>query len=311
MSTQTDDHEYDFDDYVNEPVPGRWSSRGPGNAGVEQCDCGYTLTWPAQTTDEDLAAMLRLWDRHEAACLENPDSATVAAMEASSPAEASERDHELLTLLRDRSAVRSVRRRDRDQCRFCGRALNFSARAARNAGTFVRIDKGDRGPASVETVVACCQGCESVRRHGTRRVVGMRSDEVEPRLRPAPARSCENCGTDLTGTDAPVLHVLPDGPFVDYCEDCVVAPEERGNLQQPYPLRDRALRDLHDLKAATAAAASPSPSAAAVRTLVRAGFISEDRAVEAFLAVEYPLVASLFASRVGDGATPTVGGERR
>ena len=61
MSASCDD---DYDDYAPR---GRWSSRGPGNAGEEGCDCGFTLSWP-DGTSEDRAAMLRLWADHESTC---------------------------------------------------------------------------------------------------------------------------------------------------------------------------------------------------------------------------------------------------
>lgn len=65
-------------DYVDVDIdeigaPSRWSSRGPDNAGEEACSCGFYLSWPPETTEEDRTTMLRLWGEHEASCT-GPDA---------------------------------------------------------------------------------------------------------------------------------------------------------------------------------------------------------------------------------------------
>lgn len=66
-SPDSPDVDFAYDDFDSDPS-GRWSSVGPGNAGEESCECGFYLSWPEDTTDEDRATMHRLWAEHEATC---------------------------------------------------------------------------------------------------------------------------------------------------------------------------------------------------------------------------------------------------
>lgn len=70
-----DDYEDDDFDYVPD---GPGGSVGPGNAGSRTCECGFTLAWPQDSTDDDKATMLQLFREHETDCPETTSTEAVA-----------------------------------------------------------------------------------------------------------------------------------------------------------------------------------------------------------------------------------------
>lgn len=58
-----------------------------------------------------------------------------------------------------------VRMRDGDACRWCGKVVNWAARNGNRCGTYDHLEPGK--PATVETYVVACGGCNSSRGDGT------------------------------------------------------------------------------------------------------------------------------------------------
>lgn len=55
-----------------------------------------------------------------------------------------------------------VRRRDGDQCRYCGQLVDWRARRGGRSGTYDHREPGQ--PATVDTYVVCCRACNSSRK---------------------------------------------------------------------------------------------------------------------------------------------------
>jgi len=81
-------------------------------------------------------------------------------------------------LSRDRDLVAAIRKRDGDECRYCGRVVDWTDRRGSAGGTYDHIDP--KGPNSLQNVVVACRGCNSGK--------GSRTPE-QARMKLIPAKS--------------------------------------------------------------------------------------------------------------------------
>lgn len=61
--------------------------------------------------------------------------------------------------------VDTIRKRDADRCRYCGRVVNFKDRRGDLAGTYDFMDPA--GPRTADNIVVCCHGCRRGRSQQT------------------------------------------------------------------------------------------------------------------------------------------------
>jgi hypothetical protein len=87
--------------------------------------------------------------------------------------------------LNDPGLRQALRRRDGDQCRYCGAIVNWSDRRGVTGATYDHVDP--RGDATMDNIVIACRGCNSRKRDRHPAEAGMR-------LRPAPK---SDLGLDL------------------------------------------------------------------------------------------------------------------
>lgn len=102
-------------------------------------------------------------------------------------------------LQRDVALITSIKRRDKDRCRYCGTQVNWRAHNGEAAATYDHVKPISAGGTNtLENVVVCCKGCNDRKGARTLRDAGMRlldpgslgaplADEVAPDS--APARS--------------------------------------------------------------------------------------------------------------------------
>jgi len=76
-----------------------------------------------------------------------------------------------IAFLRDPDLKRQLRARDGDQCRYCGKTVNWLDRKGANGATYDHIDP--RGEATMENLVIACRGCNSSKRNRTPEQAGM------------------------------------------------------------------------------------------------------------------------------------------
>lgn len=66
-------------------------------------------------------------------------------------------------LSRDEPTKQAVRRRDQDQCRYCGDSVDWTDRSGPKSGTFDHVDPD--GPGSVVNLVVACRTCNNRKGH--------------------------------------------------------------------------------------------------------------------------------------------------
>lgn len=141
----------------------------------------------------------------------------------------------------------AVRFRDGDACRYCGVAVNHRARTGARAGTYDHLDPGR--PATLDTYVVMCRGCNSRRQDGER--LELLAPPARPFYHPATVEWLHEHG-----------HQVPDG----YRSEPARAAEgltpggHRRDTARPAPARDTAPGRDQD-PAADGATRSPQPPA--------------------------------------------------
>lgn len=86
-----DDTGWDDDAYLeDEQSTGRGFSRGPGNAGAEWCECGFTISWPDGIPEDDRTTGLRIFDEHVAECPAAQPEPVQPSLDVPSPAAVAE-----------------------------------------------------------------------------------------------------------------------------------------------------------------------------------------------------------------------------
>jgi 5-methylcytosine-specific restriction endonuclease McrA len=75
-------------------------------------------------------------------------------------------------LYSDPGLLDAVRRRDGQQCRYCGRSVNWKDRRGPEGGTFDHVIA--RGPNTMENIVVACRGCNSSKGDRDLATCGMR-----------------------------------------------------------------------------------------------------------------------------------------
>lgn len=76
-----------------------------------------------------------------------------------------ERSKRKRELYGDEQLTHSVRKRDGDYCRYCGKKVNWKDRKSADGGTYDQVDP--EGPNSKENVVVACRGCVSEKQKRT------------------------------------------------------------------------------------------------------------------------------------------------
>lgn len=74
-------------------------------------------------------------------------------------------------LRNDKELVRSIRARDGNRCRYCGRRVDWTDRKSAKGGTYDHVIP--RGPNTAENVVVACRGCNSRKGARTPEQAGM------------------------------------------------------------------------------------------------------------------------------------------
>lgn len=80
-------------------------------------------------------------------------------------------DRERKALYADRDLIDSIRARDQDRCRYCGRAVNWHDRRGEAGGQFDHVIP--RGGNTYENVVVACRGCNTKKGQRTPQQAGL------------------------------------------------------------------------------------------------------------------------------------------
>ena len=92
---------------------------------------------------------------------EEPPRTQAAIRQARYRANNQTQDSRRIELVRDRALCEAIRRRDGDQCRYCGVSVNWSDRRSRSGATYDHVDP--RGGNTIDNVVIACHQCNIVK----------------------------------------------------------------------------------------------------------------------------------------------------